>query len=105
MITIHGCHYLYMYGSIITYTDDTCLLFSHKTWDGVYEKAHQGFRQINNRLKDRNLILNVEITVFMPFSLKKNDINYNNITIHDSDINKICDSQNCKSIKKVEKIR
>ena len=44
-------------------------------------------------------------TVFMPFSIKKNDINYNNITIHDCDINKICDSQNCKSIKKVEKIR
>jgi len=73
----------------------------------VYEKAHQGFRQISNRLKDRNyLILNVEKTVFMPRSqLKKNDINYNNITIHDCDINKICDSQNCKSIKKVEKIR
>lgn len=92
-------------GSIITYADDTCLLFSHKTWDGVYEKAHQGFRQISNRLKDRNLILNVEKTVFMPFSIKKNDINYNNITIHDCDINKICDSQNCKSIKKVKKIR
>ena len=51
-------------GSIITYADDTCLLFSHKTWDGVYEKAHQGFRQINNRLKDRNLILNVEKNCF-----------------------------------------
>jgi len=22
-------------GTIVTYTDDTCLLFSHKTWDGV----------------------------------------------------------------------
>jgi len=37
--------------------------------------------------------------------LKKNYINYNNITIHDCDINKICESQICKSIKKVEKIR
>jgi len=29
--------------SIVTYADDTCLLFSHKSWDGVYEKASRGF--------------------------------------------------------------
>jgi len=38
-------------GSIVTYAEDTCLLFSHKSWDGVYEKACRGFNQIINILK------------------------------------------------------
>jgi len=27
-------------GSIVTYADDTCLLFSYDTWDDVYKKSH-----------------------------------------------------------------
>lgn len=53
-------------GSIVTYADDTCLLFSYKTWDGVYEKACRGFNQIVNILNNGNVSLNIDKTVFMP---------------------------------------
>lgn len=29
-------------GTIVTYADDTCLLFSHESWDEFYEKACSG---------------------------------------------------------------
>lgn len=81
-------------GSIVTYADDTCLLFSHKTRDGVYEKALRGFSETSHRLNNRNLILNVEKTVFMPFSINKYVVHCNNISIHGCDVNKnkTCDS-------------
>lgn len=92
-------------GSIVTYADDTCLLFSHKSWDGVYEKACRGFNQIINILNNRNLSLNVDKTVFMPFSINKTDCNFNTIAVHGCVNNKICNQENCKIIKIVSKIR
>jgi len=73
-------------GSIVTYADDTCLLFSHNTWEGVYEKSVTGFRKILKTLKERNLSLNIEKTVFIPFSINKSDstissISYTNVLI------------------------
>lgn len=47
-------------GSIVTYADDTWLLFSHNTWEGVYEKSITDFRKVLQILKDRNLSLNIE---------------------------------------------
>jgi len=90
-------------GSIVTYADDT--LFSHKSWDGVYEKACRGFNQIINILSNRNLSLNVDKTVFMPFSINKTDCNFNTIAAHGCINNKICNQENCKTIKIVGKIR
>jgi len=92
-------------GSIVTYADDTCLLFSHKSWGGVYEKACRGFNQIINFLNNRNLSLNVDKTVFMPFSINKTDCNFNTIAVHGCVNNKMCSQENCKIIKMVGKIR
>lgn len=81
--------------TIVTYADGTCLLFSHKTWDGVYEKACSGFGKILKSLKHRNLLLNVDKTVFMPFFINKTEINYNTIAIHGCINDKICSTYNC----------
>jgi len=77
-------------GSIVTYADDTCLLFSHKSWDGVYEKACRSFNQVIKILNNINLSLNVDKTVFMPFSINKTDCNFNTIAVHGCVNNKIC---------------
>jgi hypothetical protein len=92
-------------GSIITYADDTCLLFSQKSWDGVYEKACRGFNQIINILNNINLSLNIDKTVFMLFSINKTDCKFNTISVHGCINNKICNQENYKIIKIVEKIR
>lgn len=73
----------------------------------MYEKACRGFSQILpiDSLSDSNLILNVEKTVFMPFTINKLVDNYDTISVHSCDSDKICNSQTCKILKKVEKIR
>lgn len=49
----------------LMYADDTCLLFSHKSWHEVYKEVRRGFSQILDSLNDRKLVLNAEKTVFM----------------------------------------
>lgn len=57
------------------------------------------FRQIQNSLSVINLVLNVQKTVFMLFSVSKYVINYNIFSIHGYASNKICYSKTCKIIK------
>jgi len=60
---------------------------------------------ITKILNDGNLSLNVDKTVFMPFSINKTDSNYNTLTIHSCINNKIFNPHSCKIIKRVSKIR
>lgn len=69
-------------GSVVTCTDDTCLLFSHKSWDGVYDK----FQLSTNNLTDINLYLDKEKPVFLQFFF----LSYNTITIRDCGNNRNC---------------
>jgi len=86
-------------------TIPTCLLFSHETWDGVYKKACNGFSKIIKNLNNRNLSLNAVKTMFMPFSIRKPDLNCSTIATHECNNNSICISNKCIIIKEVEKIR
>ena len=84
----------------------TLVFYSHTNHRvGVYEKACRGFNQIINILNNRNLSLNVDKTVFMPFSINKTDCNFNTIAVHGCVNNNICNQENCKIIKIVGKIR
>lgn len=57
---------------IIAYADDTVLLFTEKTWDGVKKVTEAGMQQIMTLLNKNLLTLNVSKTKCIPFSIKSN---------------------------------
>jgi len=56
-------------GSIITYADDTCLLFTDVTWDLVYNKAETELNRFIQNLNFKKITVNYEKTVFVAFSI------------------------------------
>lgn len=56
-------------GQIIAYADDTVLIFSDDTWDGVKTKAEMGLNKIKHWLDANLLTLNNSKTKFLTFSL------------------------------------
>jgi hypothetical protein len=81
---------------IVTFADDTALLFSGDTWDEVFSCAQKGYNQVTQWLKANILSLNVEKTFFMTFSLRDqcpNNPNFNIISHscnNDNDISCMC---------------
>lgn len=56
-------------GTIITYTDDTCLLFSDKTWDRVHNNTGSELNRFIHKLNFKKITINYDKTVFIAFSL------------------------------------
>lgn len=54
---------------------DPLYLYYILTRDVVYESACSGFSKILKSLNDRNLSLNVDKTVFMPYTINKTELN------------------------------
>ena len=57
-------------GTIISYADDTALLFSADTWENTFSLAQNGFDKVSEWLKQNILTLNTEKTMYMPFYLR-----------------------------------
>lgn len=53
---------------IISYADDTALLFSANNWDDVFSQSQSGFNYVMNWLRVNALTLNTEKTQYMTFS-------------------------------------
>jgi len=94
-------------GLVVTYADDTCLLFSDKSWNGVYDKASFGLNKVYKCLCNRNLTLNEDKTMFMSFSINRSstNTNCNSITIHRCLNTELCNIHTCKIINEVSRIR
>lgn len=58
-------------GKVITFADDTALLFTADTWSEVFMCAQSGFNIVTNWLRDNVLTLNAEKTKYVTFSLKR----------------------------------
>lgn len=56
-------------GSILSYADDTVLLFKDSTWPLVYSKANKGLSKVYDWLNSNMLTLNKSKTVYIPFSI------------------------------------
>lgn len=56
-------------GSIVTYADDTCLLFTDATWDLVYNKAETELNKFIQYLNLKKISVNYDKTVFIAFSI------------------------------------
>jgi hypothetical protein len=56
-------------GDIVTFADDTAIVFGDSTWPEVFKRAEFGLSLINKWLSEHLLTINVDKTKFMPFSL------------------------------------
>lgn len=65
-------------GKIITFADDTALLFNGKNWEDVYKFAQLGFNKVATWLNLNFLSLNVEKTKYLTFTLSKLHDNFAN---------------------------
>uniref|UniRef100_A0A2S2PY08 Putative RNA-directed DNA polymerase n=1 Tax=Sipha flava TaxID=143950 RepID=A0A2S2PY08_9HEMI len=86
-------------GKIITYADETCMLFSGISWNEVYHKATIGLNSIYKCIQDRGLSLNVDKSMFMKFSINKCTNTDSPLLIHNCNNFLICNNINCKQIK------
>ena len=57
-------------GQIISYVDDTALVFSDSTWEGVKKKEEVGLHEVAKWLKQNKLTLNKSKSKFLTFSLR-----------------------------------
>lgn len=64
------CDLLLQNGKIVTFADDTALIFHGDSWDEVYSLAQSGFNTVTSWLNNNGLTLNVSKTKFVPFSIK-----------------------------------
>jgi len=92
-------------GKIVTYADDTCLLFSGKSWEGVFLKATKGLNLTYKCISDLGLTMNSDKTTFMKLSINKITNVDCSLIIHNCNNKLICNRQNCKQINQISKIR
>ena len=75
-------------GQIISFADDTALLFQANTWEGVVRLAEGELGRIKKWLNDNLLTLNFSKTKFLAFSLAAtNQIQQQTIALHDCTTN------------------
>lgn len=74
---------------IATYADDTCLLFSHRTWEVVHIKATLKLKTVLHQLTSKLLSLNIKKTQydflykyrFLSNGFKSKSTRYQSVTI------------------------
>ena len=91
---------------IVTFADDTAIIFKGRTWTDVKRKTELGMRLVSNWLIDNLLTLNTLKTKFIAFHITNRTAPDRNIVIkiHDND----CDNTSfctCKVIDRTEHIK
>lgn len=93
-------------GKILSYADDTALLFSSKTWDETFKLAQQGFVNVQRWLNMNSLTLNRDKTKYLAFSIRNTSAanTHGQIIVHNCNCS---DSANCECprLEKVDSIR
>jgi len=69
-------------GQVITYADDTWLLFSGKLWEDVHHKTTVGVNTVFKELNNNKLTLNIRKSVFITSSIYSTYIPFDDIIIH-----------------------
>lgn len=92
-------------GEIISYADDTAVLFSSLSWEDTFQKATAGIQLISNWLNKNLLSLNIAKTKFITFSSTNVDQPNNaKIPIHSSTCPLLSNCQ-CPNIEKTRSIK
>lgn len=74
-------------GTLISFADDTVVLFTANSWDEVKQKAEKGMKLINKWFNENRVTMNVQKTKIIPFtSYEKYLPTYNTIIINSTDV-------------------
>ena len=92
-------------GQIITYADDTCVLFSDVTWEDVRFKATKEVKKVINYLNHRKLTINYKKTNFIIFSIDKDENNHDVLKLCFCESEDNCNDSICHKIYMVSSIR
>jgi len=93
---------LHVDGKIVTYADDTCLLFTNSLWPSVQLKAIPELKKIINLFNLKKLSLNIKKTYFMTFSIHNLVIPFEELTVYYCKNVAECNYDTCKKISKVQ---
>ncbi|VVC38692.1 Endonuclease/exonuclease/phosphatase,Reverse transcriptase domain [Cinara cedri] len=92
-------------GKIVTYADDTCLLFSDISWEGVNLKATRGLNITYKCINELGLTMNSDKTTYMKLLINRITNDEIPLLIHNCKNQLTCNIQNCKRIFQISKIR
>lgn len=77
-------------GTIVSYADDTALIFSGKDWEETKHRMTNGLQTVRDWLETNKLSMNVTKTNYIAFSLTAaNRPHFNSISVGDSQINEV----------------
>ncbi|KAF0754758.1 neuroblastoma-amplified sequence-like [Aphis craccivora] len=77
------------------------LLFYGPTWESVYQKSQNELKKVVNYLSLRKLLLNIKKTIFMTFTINKENVPSDKITVHYCRDKEQCNNNIFKLISKV----
>jgi len=100
----HMCN-LDIDGRIVTYADDTCLLYCGDSWSDVSTKATRESKIVVEFLKLRSLSINFKKTMFMNFSINDVKDNFDELTLHFCDNGTLCNGTVCQKLFRVSSTR
>lgn len=92
-------------GKIITYADDTVLLFSGDSWQEVYSTAQNGFDSVNKWLRSNILTLNSDKTRVVNFFIRETNIQINHDIVYHNCLNFKSTNCSCPKIQKTTSIK
>lgn len=92
-------------GYLISYADDTAVIFVDESWNLLYRKAEQSMQHIKCWLNDSLLSLNVSKSKFVTFTLTdSHQPQPSFIKIHQNDCNNMLNC-NCDTLEKIEYVK
>lgn len=87
-------------GTILSYADDTVILYNDENWSNLKNKVSQDLKGIKDWLDINLLTMNVKKTKFLPFASYRNSLPaYTHIPLHNSN----CNDDKCKCKTYIEK--
>lgn len=91
------CNMLISNANIISYADDTAVIFKGTSWKSVMDTAEQGLHLMNRWLRNNLLTLNTSKTNYISFSIYSNTQPNNNfeIKIHNTHCTSVNDNSKC----------
>lgn len=107
LIYINGlCNLPLQNGIIMSYADDTALLFSAKSRVEVYENAQNGFNMVSDWLHNNLLTLNADKTRYILFTMKNTIIPLTNLNIYAHNCRRYADTAcSCPTLAKADHLK
>lgn len=104
LIFINDLCKLKLFGKMLTYADDTVLLYANSNLNDLTAQIESDLMEIETWFEANDLKLNLNKTKYIHFSLRKSEVNLN-LKYHSSSCNKTNHNCQCHILQSVESIK